>query len=64
MQVTDKNDVAAGRPVITGRMAVGLKRVQLAGMTKAVPAERRLPGMVHWPKADHSTDHELETVAG
>ena len=64
LQVTDKKDVAAGRPVITGRVAVRFKRIQLAGMTTAVPAERRMPGMVRWPKADRSTAHDLESVAG
>lgn len=64
LQVTDKKDSAAGRPVVTGRVAVAFKRFQLAGMTAAVPAERRMPGMVRWPKADHSAAHDLESVAG
>jgi NADH dehydrogenase FAD-containing subunit len=64
LQVTDRKDGAAGRAVITGRAAVRLKRMQLAGMTKAVPAERRMPGLVRWPKAEREASRAMETVAG
>jgi NADH dehydrogenase FAD-containing subunit len=64
LQVTDKKDGAAGRPVITGRVAASVKRIQLAGMTTAIPAERRMPGVVRWPKADRAAAHDLESVAG
>jgi len=64
MQLTDKEDVATGRPAVTGRTAVMIKRIQVAGMAAAVSSERRLPGMVRWPKAERATARDAQTVAG
>ena len=64
LQLTDKEDVATGRPAVTGRTAVMIKRIQVAGMAAAVSAERRMPGMVRWPKAEHAAARDVQTVAG
>lgn len=64
LQLTDKDDGAAGRSALTGRTAVMFKRIQVAGMSAAVGAERRMPGLVHWPKADGSRVDRAQTVAG
>ena len=64
LQMTDKDDGAAGRKAVIGRPAAMLKRVQLAGMASAVAYERRMPGMVHWPKSDRGGARDLQSVAG
>ena len=63
LQLTDKEDVA-GRSVVTGRTAVVVKHIQVAGMAAAIGAERRMPGLVRWPKAERSPARPVETVAG
>jgi NADH:ubiquinone reductase (H+-translocating) len=63
LQLTDKDDAAADRSTITGRAAVALKRVQFAGISSAVSMERRMPGMVRWPKAHRVAAHNEEAVA-
>lgn len=64
LQLTDKDDVATGRAAVTGRKATMFKRIQLAGMSAAVGAERRMPGLVRWPKGERAAAHDLQTVAG
>ncbi|MGC5223447.1 NAD(P)/FAD-dependent oxidoreductase [Micromonospora sp. DT81.3] len=64
LQLTDKEDVATGRSAVTGRTAVMIKRVQLAGMAAAVSTERRVPGLVRWPKGEPVTARHTQTVTG
>jgi NADH dehydrogenase FAD-containing subunit len=64
LQLTDKQDSASGHPAVVGRQASMIKRLQLAGMATAVGAERRMPGMVRWPKSQHQAAHETQSVAG
>ena len=64
LQLTDKDDVAQSRSAVTGRTAVMAKRIQLAGMSAAVGAERRMPGMVRWPKSNRAAARTREAVAG
>jgi NADH:ubiquinone reductase (H+-translocating) len=64
LQLTDREDRAGGHAVLTGRSAVVVKRIQLAGMATAVPAERRMPGMVRWPRSRREAARDVTSVAG
>jgi NADH dehydrogenase FAD-containing subunit len=63
LQPTTRTDVARGR-ARTGRAAVLAKWFQVRGVVAAIGVERRMPGAIRWPHADHATRRDAQPMAG
>jgi NADH dehydrogenase FAD-containing subunit len=63
LQPTTRDDVARGRARI-GRAAVLAKWFQVRGVVAAIGVERRVPGAIRWPHADHASRSGAQSVAG
>lgn len=63
LQLTDGDDTATGR-ALTGRAGAMVKRFQLAVITRAVGAERMMPGTIRWPKGHREAARDAAVVAG